>query len=374
MSRYRVLIDGEAVDDDFYDLLATLEVEENAELPGALRMVLPLRGENGDLTWVGDAKLRPFANIAVVVAADDGPQHCVFDGYVLSHRVHVQAGIVASTVEVWAQDASVLMSLAPRVHQWSGMTDGEVADEIFRANSIIPAARNTQDDSPAHVESGHTLMQRGSDLEFLRTLARRTGRWCRVVCDDTPGRYTGYFALPDLSGDAAVTLNLNTPAKASVGALDFHWDVARPSTVLARQGSITEKDPLGVPASTSDSGLHLLDKRGLRDFAGRDCAVRLTAAGDDSDLPVRARAVLRDAGWFTGCTGTAEMSRLKKVMRVGALVDVEGCGKLLSGRYLATGVRHSIGGDSHTMAFTLVRNAVGAAPSGGGGLAGMLGL
>ena len=44
-------------------------------------------------------------------------------------------------------------------------------------------------------------MQRGSDIDFLRRLARRTGRWCRVACADAGRPADGYFATPSLTGD-----------------------------------------------------------------------------------------------------------------------------------------------------------------------------
>jgi Phage tail baseplate hub (GPD) len=342
VSTYQVLIDGNAVDDGFYDAIGTLEVEENAHLPDALRLVLPVTTDDSDLTWVGDQKVRPYANIAVVVTPDGGAPSCVFDGYVLSHMVHLEAGVTASTVEVRAQDASVLMSLEHKTREWAGLTEGAVANQVFAGYGFTPAGPNTTDDSLAHASPGHTLMQRGTDLEFLRRLARRSGRWCRVTCTDRPGVRTGYFAVPDLSASPATTIVLNDPETASVPSLEFHWDVARPTKVLAGQAS-------------------------LREFAGKDSSVRLTTPGDTADLPVRARAVLREAGWFAGCTGTAEMSRLQAVLRVGTVAAVSGAGTLLSGNYLVTGVRHSISTNNHTMAFTMARNAVGpaAGPDGG---------
>ena len=58
---------------------------------------------------------------------------------------------------------------------------------------------------------------------------------------------------------------------------------------------------------------------------------------------------------------------LKQVLRVGTVVAVEGCGSLLSGKYLVWSVRHTITTQAHAMSFVLVRNAMGPAPSGGGG-------
>jgi len=364
VSTYQVIFGKEPAGPDFYGVLAKLEVEENADLPDAISLQLPVSAAGGKLTWVGQDRIGPYANIAVVVTPDDGDPQCIFDGYVLSSKVHMPAGPAGATVDVWGQDASVLMGLEEKVREWSGMTDSAVANQIFASyDGVTPAPDNTRDDTPVHSEDEHTLMQRGSDIAFLRRLARRTGRWCRIMCAGTPGQRVGYFALPSLTGDPAVTIDLNDPAKASTTVLDFSWDVARPTSVSARQASLADADQDGVSADTADSGLPPLDARGLRDFAGRTTNVILTAAADTAEMPGRARSVLREAGWFARCEGTAGLAVLKQVLRVGSVAAVEGVGSLLSGPYLVWSVRHTITTQSHTMAFVLVRNAVGPAPA-----------
>jgi phage protein D len=369
VSTYQVQLGGTAVDKDFYDSVSTLEVEENSHLPDALRLVLPATVEHGELKWAADDKLGPYANIAVVATPDGGSPQCIFDGYVLSHRVHIPAGVTAANVEIRAQDASVLMGVDHKTREWAGQTEGSVANQVFGDYGFTPADGNTDNDSAAHDAPGHTLMQRGTDLEFLRRLARRSGKWCRVYATDAPGRRTGFFAAPDLGGDPVTTIVLNDPDKASVDALDFHWDVARPSKVLADQASLCDRDP--VNADTDDGGLPLLDARGLAAFAGKPASIRLTTPGDSAHLAGRAAAALREASWFAGCEGVAQLSSLHAVLRVGTVVAVEGVGAVLSGKYLVSSVRHTIGAFSHTMAFTLVRNAVG--PAAGGGLPGLPG-
>ena len=61
------------------------------------------------------------------------------------------------------------------------MTDGAAANTIFGEYGMAPGPDNLSDDSPAHAEDGHTLMQRGTDLQFLQMLARRSGKLCRVA-------------------------------------------------------------------------------------------------------------------------------------------------------------------------------------------------
>jgi hypothetical protein len=366
MSTYQVLFDGKAADNSFYDVLAKLEVEENADLPDAISLQLPVAAEKGELTWVAEERIRPYASLAVVVTPDEGEQQCIFDGHVLSHTVHVPAGPASATVDVWGQDASVLMGLEEITKEWSGLTDAVIAEQIFDKYGTTPSPLNSQDDSPSHTEEGHTVMQRGSDRDFLRRLARRGGRWFRVAGGSAAGEPVGWFALPDLTGDPITTIVLNDPATSSVPSLDFTWDVTRPTAVTARQASLTGTEQEGTGADTSDSGLAVLDARTLADFSGKDSSVILTAASDSDELPGRARAVLRDAGWFARCEGTADLAVLRTVLRVGDLVSVDGCGSLLSGTYLVWSVRHSITTQNHTMAFVLVRNAVGPAPAGAG--------
>ncbi len=361
MSTYQVLFNGTPADQQFYDLVSRLEIEENADLPGAISLQLPVAANNGEPTWVGDSRIAPYANIAVVATADGGDKQCIFDGYVLTQKVHKPTGLVGAMVDVWGQDATVLMGLTETAKEWSGLSDVDVANQIFSNYGCTPADDNSAEAAPSHTDDEHTLMQRGSDADFLRRLARRTGRWSRVFCADTPGQRTGFFAAPNLTVDPAITIDVNDPTTSSVTALDFSWDAARPSSVAARQASLTDPDPGGVSADTSDSGLKPLDAQNLQTFTGKTKTVILTAAADTAELPARARGLLREADWFTKCEGTADLAVLKYVLRVGAVVAVAGCGSLLSGSYLVWSVRHSITTQAHSMTFVLVRNAMGPA-------------
>jgi hypothetical protein len=149
--------------------------------------------------------------------------------------------------------------------------------------------------------------------------------------------------------------------------------VTRPSAVTARQALFNDASEDGVSADTSDSGISPLDARVLADFAGKAVTVMLTAPVDDAgELSLRAQGLLREAGWFARCEGEADAERIKTVLRAGTIVQVDGAGSLNSGKYFVWSVRHTFTKEAHRMRFVLVRNAVGPAPSGGGGLLGGL--
>ena len=362
-SRFQIRL-GEGAEpaaDAFYTPVTTLEVEENADLPGAIQLTLPIAAADDDLTVVGDDRLAPYSRIAVVVSVDGKPDACIFDGYVLSHQVHLDKGITGSTVRVWGQDVSCLMNLDERCHEWF-TSDGAIANAILGGDPyhFATAPENTDDDSGDHPASGHSVMQRATDAQFLRERARRAGKLFRVCCTDRPGFNTGYFITPKLDGEPAARLVLNPATSANVDALDLSWDVARPSQVKA-QALLRVRD--AVDGGVGASGLRALDRRGLADLAGAHAMkVMLTTSVDDAgELRSRARSVLREAGWFVTCAGEANLARLDDgVLRVASLVQVNGAGKIHSGTYFVWSVRHTITLDAHVMRFVLVRNALGA--------------
>ena len=365
---YQLLVDGQPVAADLYAAIASLEVEEHAELPGAIQLSVPVAPDGAnDLTRVPDDAFRPFANLAVVVTIEGGASECIFDGYVLSHKLHLDRGTAASTLQVWGQDASWLMNLEDKVKEWADVTDAAVANAIFSDYGIAPAPDNTSDDSASHTESGHTLMQRASDIQFLRQLARRNGKLCRVAGGAAAGALIGTFAKPDLSAAPALTLTLNDPDKVMVSAFDFEWDVTRPTEVDARQALFTDPGD-GVAGDATDSGLPLLAERGLAELAGRPMKALLTTTVDDAgELQMRTTSLLREASFFVRCTGDVDLAALGAVLRVGAIVQLDGVGSLHSGKYLVWSVKHAITLDAYKMSFVLVRNAVGPVPAPAGG-------
>ena len=340
-----------------------------SDRPGTLLLRLPVnRTPVGDLEFVGDGTFEPMTNVALTVtpSARGSRTQCIFDGYVLSWRLHLDRASISSTIDIWAQDAARLMNIDDHVAEWSGLTDGEVANAIFGSYGFTPADGNTDHDSPSHLPEGHTLVQRATDLQFLRGLARRGGKLCRVACTDTAGhpdrvlrgpvgrRPAGH---PDLPGRTPT----GGPSRRSTST---GTSCARPRWTRARWTS-PSPGRTGTDVNTSTSGLGPARPAGLPDLPRGV----LEAAPDDARRRGRAygraTAVLAESGFFARCTGEADAERIGAILRVGDVVTIEGAGNLHSGNWLVWDVRHSFSLDSWKMAFTLVRNAMG--PPGPGG-------
>jgi hypothetical protein len=362
-------VSGAAVPAEFYDAIRQLEVEESADEPGALILRLPVnRTSAGDLQFVGDGTFEPATNVTLTVTpgASGSATQCIFDGYVLSWRLHLDRAITSSTIDIWAQDASWLMNIDDVVTEWSGQTDGEVANAIFSSYGFTPAAGNTDNDSPSHTPDGHTLFQRATDLQFLRGLARKGGKLCRVACTDTPGQRTGYFVIPVTAGQQPVaTISLVGPDSWTVDSLDFDWDVMRPTEADSSQVDLSQSSDTGTDVSTTDSGIAALDQRDYPTYLGQSSTLLLTAPADVAELTNRTTAVLIESGFFSRCTGEADADRIGTILRVGDVVMIEGAGNIQSGNWLVWNVKHTYATNSWKMAFTLVRNAMGPAGTGG---------
>jgi hypothetical protein len=349
-----------------YDAIQLLEVEENADRPDALLMRLPVnRTSTGDLQFVGDGTFEPYTNITLVVTPAGQGAQCIFDGYILSWRLHLDRTSGSSTIDVWAQDSSWLMSVGDKVREWSGMSDGAVANEIFQLHEFTPASANTLDDSPPHHPEDHTLFQRATDLQFLRGLARRNGKLCRVACTDTPGERTGYFVTPNVAGPPAATITLVDPTAWSVDSLEFDWDVMRPTEVDASQVPLDEHAHELIAGNSTASGLPPLAARDYPTYAGQAATLLLTPTADVPELTFRTAATLRESGWFVRCRGETNVDRLGATLRVGSVVAIAGAGSLHSGNWFVWSVRHQITVQAVCLQFTLLRNAIGPSPAGG---------
>jgi hypothetical protein len=348
--------------------LQSVEVEENADGPDAMVLELPVnRTANGDLQFIDDGTFEPYTQVSVILSAG-GQSQCIFDGYVLSWQLHLDRVSAASTIRVWAQDASWLMNVDDKAREWPGLTDGEVANSIFASYGFLPADANTDDDSPAHDPAQHTLFQRATDLQFLHALARRNGKIFRVACADRPGVRTGYFVRPAVEVPPAATITFDDPADWTVDALDLDWDIMRPTEADASQVSLTGPGGGGVPGNATSSGLAALGARNLAAYAGRSSTLLLTATADVPELQQRTAAVLREAGWFSRCRGEADLDRLGTVMRAATVVAISGAGTAHSGNWYAWRVNNLITVDSCRTRFTLVRNAVGPPGRSSGGV------
>ena len=97
-------------------------------------------------------------------------------------------------------DTSVLMSLEEKIATWPNMADSDIVQQIVSAYGVDVQADRTP---TVHQENDTTIVQRGTDIQFVRELAQRNGMEFYFETDTDSGDVVAYFRPPQLDGHAA---------------------------------------------------------------------------------------------------------------------------------------------------------------------------
>jgi phage protein D len=311
--------------------------------------------DQGDFPDLADGSNIDAGKVLAIAAPLNGKNNYLVKGPVTGQKVYFQHGVGGSYVEVEGSDSSIKMARQTQAVIFTDQTDSDAVSQIL-GNSKYGFTPDVASTQAGHFETKHTLVQRGSDLEFVRRLARRNGCLFWVDCDDS-GTETAHFKRPNVSGDAGLNLDINIDTN-NLGELELSWDVERSTSVEASEFNLNDKTVLD--GGVASSPLNTLGSQSLLDITGDTRSGHLHAPVDDAgDLQARGEGALIEAAWFVRATGKTSVSALNDVLRANTIVKLRGVGSRHSGNYYVAAVRHTIDPSAHTMEFELVRNGWG---------------
>ncbi len=308
--------------------------------------------DQGDFPDLIDSRIDAGCELAVI-APLSGSNNYLVKGPVTGQHVYFQHGGGGSYLEVEGADTSIKMARESQAVIWSDLTDSDAVSQILGSYGYTPDVDSTQ---AGHEEDKHTLVQRASDLDFVRRLARRNGFLFWVDCDET-GTETAHFRRPNLGGKSVLNLDINISSN-NLGTLDLMWDVERSTSVIAAQLNLNDKT--SISGAVSASPLPPLGSQSLSDITGDTRSAHLHAPVDDAgDLTARGEGALIEDAWFIRATGQTSVNALGDIVRANTIVNLRGVGTRHSGNYYVASVRHTIDPSAHHMEFELVRNGWG---------------
>src|SRR5262245_2059256 len=174
---------------DAPDELATsaisVEVTESLGQPTYYRLEYALDSVDGDFPFLTEQKFGPGSDLSIVVGSD-----CLVKGPVYGQHIRFEHGGSGSTLVVQGADSLIKLDREDKVAAWQG-TDSAAVSSILGDPQVgfTPDVQNT---TPSHVELKHTLIQRETDLSFVRRLARRNGFHFWLTCNEL-GIETAHF-------------------------------------------------------------------------------------------------------------------------------------------------------------------------------------
>ncbi len=344
---------GGTDDEELTGSAALAEVHERMGEPTTYKIEFAVdANEAQELPLLSDGRLGPNADLAVCVPLEMD-EHVLVRGPVHGQRIRLKHGVSGSWVEVVGSDKCIEMDRETKARVWDSVTTSDVVRSIAGEYGLQADVEDTKEQ---HIEAKHPLVQRDTDLRFVRRLARRYG-FLFWITTDARGKHTAHFRRPKLDGEPSATLKINQEPP-TIGSLDISWDVERPTSALATQLRLEDKQD--IAGDVAKSPLKALGKRDFAAIAGGTRNLQLVAPVDDADdLTARAEGALIEAGWFVRASCETYLHALKKLIRAHSVVEVQGAGALHSGKYFVSGVRHVVDSTSHVMELELCRNAWG---------------
>jgi hypothetical protein len=307
---------------------------------------------SGDFPLLADGRIDAGSELTIVEPIS-GVNNCLVKGPVTSQQVHFAHGGSGSWVEVYGTDNSIKMDRESKAAIWADTSDSDAVGSILGTYNLTADSDSTD---AQHTEAKHTLVQRDTDLQFVRRLARRNGFLFWITCDGD-GNETAHFKRPPLDGQPGPDLIVNLDGN-NLQWFDLDWDVERPTSATA--ADVDQSDESDIDGSVDKSPLNPLGASALSDIVSDTRLLHLIAPVDDAgDLQSRSEGALIEAGWFVRARCETTLTVFQGIVHAHTVVNVRGLGSRHSGKYFVAAVTHTIDQSEHRMEIELVRNAWG---------------
>jgi phage protein D len=353
---YSLLIENQPAPADIVDAIEHVDVERDLGLADVLRLELGVAlSDDGDRwTIADDGVFARLTNVRVLVTLGLGLPKVVFDGYVAETSLELSEDPGASRLTVVALDATALMNLDERVREWPNMPDSVIATTIFAEHGLVPVVGDTQ---PIRSLVDTTVIQRDTDIRFLRHLAHRNGFDVYVQPTPVPGLIEGHFHAPSLDLPPQGVLSVNLGEMTNVRSFTLRHQLLRPAAA-----EVASVDASTVQSQAVSVNTTALTELGRMSLLGGDrpraTALRNRGLAASGELQVFAQASVDRSSWAITVEGELETAVYGDALDTGQTVLVRGAGSSHSGTYFVERVHHVIEGERYTQRFTLRRNAV----------------
>lgn len=390
---FKISLGSDAVEDTFYGDVIALEVTEDLTVSTTCRITIATAlNDDGTWSYISDNSFPLFTRLAVrlgfteaeglsgaLAAAagalgsalgggaggDDGLVP-IFDGYITSVDFSLSSDPYGSTIEVTATDPGVLMSLEEKVAAFPNMADSDIVQQIVRAYVSDVRCATT---STVHQDTDTTIVQRASDIQFVRDLARRNGMEFYFEPDPSSGNAVAFFQPPQLAGPPQSDLAIQFGDQSNLRSFSARLNGQLPLSVKTRQVDVRAGSPNDAVAG--DTQLQMLGATDGNTLIGealgtlvtpQDAQAQMlllaTPTSDATELETLAQAVRDEAAWIITARGEVNTDAYQAVLRPHRLVLVKGAGTPYSGKYYVTRVTHQLKADgSYVQSFDARRNA-----------------
>ena len=355
--QYRLYFDNAPVEQAQLEKVLEIRIDQAIGLAAEAELDLPVATDDSGV-WSGqdDDFSAPFHRIRVEVQIGDGDFVPLIDGPVVAQRFELKAEPNDSHVTVVVHDDSVLLNRDEKVVVFEDKAASEIAESLISEYGLTPQV----DDTPA---AGGALtryvVQRGTNMQLLRQLARRNGMWAYVKPGPDPGTSVGVFARPSADPSALPEILLLGSAR-NIDSFSVEFDALRP--LKAQAGSIAIADRSDLTSNVDSADLTPLGDEAVHEILDATGTALLARTREEqSDIDAATQAAVDLSSFAYNAQGEITTDIYGAVILPYQVVSVAGIGGRLSGNYVVSRVNHRLTDSSYTQKFALIRNARSAA-------------
>lgn len=348
---FSIEIDEEEITDAYQDLVG-LEVELDDELAGMFRFRMGMTLQpDGVWTHLDDENFRIWKPV-VIRAGFGEPSEELISGFITHVKPLFDPDPSKVLLEIWGMDKSVLLDREEKLKDWPSKKDSDIATEIFNLYGLTPEVEDT---TVVHDEAITTIIQRETDMQFLKRLALRNGYECYVQGD------TGYFRSPQIDEDPQPVLAAHFGDQTTLNNFTVDVDALAPSNVAMYQIDRASKEVIEVAVESSlQTSLGQIDAPGLLGLGMEPAKNYIAKNGASSDPEMRAlcQGLYHRADWFVTAEGEIPANLYGHVLFPRATVTIKGVGATYSGVYYVNHVTHMFNSNGYTQKMKVKRNGL----------------
>lgn len=356
-SEYRMFFDGAPATPAQLARFEDITVEQEMDMAWTAHLQVPLCVDaNGNWTAESESFLQCLSRIRIEASIQSGPWIALIDGPIVNQYSEMISEPGQSQVTLVVSDDSFYLHRDETVRSFQGVSDDEVATQLFEGVSQI--ATTDVDSVPAASNPGFdTTVMRGTEAELLQQMARRQHMHAYVLPGSHPGQSVGCFKRdPDPDRDFGLTPMVLTGSGRNI----FYFNTANPAgqTAVFQSARVNLNDR-SVDTRTADSSQ--IPQFGTDPPQGPSIN-RLLRPGraDALDTSQAVQVASQRASYVLSAEGEVMKDTYPSVLQPYMNVQVTGVNGRLSGTWLIRQVTHTLTRNSYGQQFQAIRNALSA--------------
>lgn len=313
-----------------------------------------------DYALLANPLLKPMNRVILIVTMNAIPR-VLMDGIITHQQLNPSNKPGASTLTVTGEDVSMMMDLEEKSVEHPAQDETVIALKLiatYAQYGLIPTViPPTMIDPPIPIE--RIPVQQGTDLEYLRAIARRHAYVFYVTPGPAPFTNTAYWGPPVRLGVPQRALSVGLGGETNVDSINFRTNTTGPTLVSGRvQDRITNQS---MPVMTFASlrfplaafPIWMVNQPNVRRTQFRQSGLNVMQS------MAQAQATTDSSVDCVTADGELDALRYGSMLQARTIVGLRGVGYSYDGLWYVKRVRHVIRKEKYTQSFTLAREGLG---------------